>query len=276
MLDINIEKLDKVIDDFYKITGVMIGAYDADFKPISGKVYPHCSLCSQVRKYDHLASQCHQCDIEGIKKCTDSRATQIYKCHMGLTEAVTPIYADNVIIGYILIGQMLDVENADIVKNRIYALGPHIDKEALLQAMDNTPKLSADIIESIVSLMLICTKYLIVENVINIKSGILSKQIEQYIIDNLDKDIGIDSIVREMYISRTKLYELSSSFFNMGITEYIRFLRVEKAKEYLLGGKYNINQCAEMVGLHDANYFTKIFKKYTGMTPSEYKKSNLF
>ncbi len=272
MLDINIEKLDKVIDDFYKITGVMIGAYDEEFRPISNKIYPHCKLCSEVRKYEQLAEKCHQCDIEGIKKCKDSRETQIYNCHMGLIEAVTPIYAGHVIIGYILIGQMLDEENILQVKGIIDALEDYVDKEEMLAAIEDVPKYSKSMAESIISLMIICTKYLMVENIINIKQGILSKKIEQYIYDNMEKDIGIDDICKEMYISRTKLYEVSSAFFNMGITEYIRYLRMEKAKEYISKGELSINQIAERVGIPDANYFTKVFKRYMGMTPSEFKK----
>lgn len=271
MLDINVEKLDRIIDDFYKITGVMIGAYDRDFKPISNKTYPHCSLCKKVRSYDELAAKCYKCDIEGIKKCIDSRETQTYECHMGLTEAVTPIYAGGIIIGYILIGQMLNEKSVDNVKQKIADLDYEINKTSFYNAMSKVPLISEDKIEAVISLMIICTKHLMVENIVNVKSSLLSKQIQEYINANLSQDIGINDICKRMNISRTKLYEVSSAFFKMGITDYIRYLRVEKAKELLTERKYNVKQITKLVGFDDANYFTKIFKRYTGMTPSEYK-----
>ncbi len=273
MLNINIDKLDRIIDSFYKITGVMIGAYDTDFRPLSAKNLPHGSLCREVRQYDSLSRKCRECDIAGIKKCTGSMETQIYECHMGLVEAVTPVYADNTIAGYILIGQMLNEKNVEKVKSNINNLDDEIDKTAMLRTVEAVPRLSGDMIEAIISLMIICTKYLMVEKVIDIKSGILSKQIEEYIMGNMEKDIGIDDICCEMHISRSKLYDVSTEFFKMGITDYIRFLRIERAKRYLQENEHAVNQISTMVGIDDPNYFTKIFKRYTGMTPSQYKKS---
>ncbi len=275
MLDINIDKLNRIIDDFYKITGVMIGAYDVDFKMLSSRYIPHCSFCKAVRKYDKLNKKCHECDIEGIKKCTGSRSTQTYLCHMGLVEAITPIYSDNILVGYILIGQMLDRGNIESIKKNIENMDDSIDKKELYCAIDDVSVFSKDKIESVVSLMDICTKYLMLEKVVNVKLSLLSSRINDYINNNLDKDIGISDICKKLNISRSKLYEVSTEFFKMGITDYIRHLRIEQAKKLLKSGECTINETAKLVGLPDANYFTKIFKKYTGVTPSAFKNTNL-
>ncbi len=271
MLDINTNKLNKIIWDFYNITGVTIGAYDVNFQPLSSKRYPHCSLCKAVRKYDELAKKCHECDINGIKKCTASRSTQPYLCHMGLVEAITPIYSDNILAGYILIGQMIDKSNMERIKKNIQALGDNIDKEELLKAVGDVSVFSKDKIESVVSMMEICTKYLMHENVVNVRLSLLSSRINDYILNNLDKDIGIKLICDELHISRSKLYEVSTEFFKMGVTDYIRFLRIEQAKKLLKNGECTVSETAKLVGMPDANYFTKVFKKYVGITPLQFK-----
>jgi two-component system response regulator YesN len=55
--------------------------------------------------------------------------------------------------------------------------------------------------------------------------------------------------------------------------DYLNEVRIEKAKEYLRDSCYKTYEIAELVGIKDAHYFSKLFKKYTGVTPSEYKNS---
>ncbi|MBE6886287.1 MAG: helix-turn-helix transcriptional regulator, partial [Ruminococcaceae bacterium] len=51
-------------------------------------------------------------------------------------------------------------------------------------------------------------------------------------------------------------------------------LRIAAAKGYLENSDKNINEISNIVGYENALYFSRLFKKYTGMTPSEYKKKN--
>lgn len=62
--------------------------------------------------------------------------------------------------------------------------------------------------------------------------------------------------------------ELGISF-----VDYLNDVRIEKAKELLKDVKYKTYEVAELVGIPDPHYFSKIFKKYSGMTPSEYKET---
>ena len=54
--------------------------------------------------------------------------------------------------------------------------------------------------------------------------------------------------------------------------QFILNLRIEKAKELLEFGNYNISQVASMVGYDNPLYFSRLFKKYVGVSPKEYKK----
>lgn len=55
------------------------------------------------------------------------------------------------------------------------------------------------------------------------------------------------------------------------INQYITEIRMEKAKELLLDPGFKVDCVAKNVGYSDGNYFAKIFKKYTGLSPSEYR-----
>ena len=54
--------------------------------------------------------------------------------------------------------------------------------------------------------------------------------------------------------------------------EYLRGVRVRKAKEYLEYTQKSVAAVAEAVGYEDEKYFSRVFKKATGMSPGEYRK----
>ena len=56
--------------------------------------------------------------------------------------------------------------------------------------------------------------------------------------------------------------------------QYIVSLRIAAAKGYLENSNKNITEIAATVGYDNALYFSRLFRKYTGMTPSEYRKKN--
>lgn len=59
------------------------------------------------------------------------------------------------------------------------------------------------------------------------------------------------------------------------MNEYIEYVRIEKAKELLENEDMKLNEIAKRVGYNNPNYFTTVFRKATGMYPSEYRKKVL-
>lgn len=68
------------------------------------------------------------------------------------------------------------------------------------------------------------------------------------------------------YVSHLFKQEMKESF-----TDYMKKIRIERAKELILEEHLKINQIASMVGIPNRKYFTKIFKERAGMSPSDYK-----
>jgi len=82
------------------------------------------------------------------------------------------------------------------------------------------------------------------------------------------KDISQELNVHPAYLSR----EFSKHFNNLSFGEYIRKLRIEKAINLLQSTKHSLSEIAYLTGFSDQSHFTRIFKKYTGKNPSEFKK----
>ena len=97
--------------------------------------------------------------------------------------------------------------------------------------------------------------------------------LKNYIAEHISDELDIKKMCREFKMSKSSLYLLSSESFGKGITEYIRGVRIDAAKELLTNTDDPISVIAEKVGYNDSNYFTKVFKKYTAKTPGEWRKT---
>jgi AraC-like DNA-binding protein len=103
-------------------------------------------------------------------------------------------------------------------------------------------------------------------------SSKIRKAIE-YIRVNLNQNLSLDSISSALYLSP---YELSRQFkkeTGENITDYINKMRINEALFILENDDISITEVSYMVGFNDVNYFTKVFKKIKGITPSEYRRS---
>lgn len=102
---------------------------------------------------------------------------------------------------------------------------------------------------------------------------LLFNEIVRYIQRNIHTNITTDSICEAFSISKSRLQKLFKRCCNLGIIEYTSFLRIEKAKEILRAKNCNFTQIAEELGYSSIHYFSRQFKKISGMTPSEYASS---
>ena len=98
----------------------------------------------------------------------------------------------------------------------------------------------------------------------------LNRLIEQHI-SNTALDISL--LEGEMGMSRASLFNKMKAITGMGCNEYITKIRMEKAIQYIKESNLTFTEISEKVGYNTASYFSSAFKQYTGMTPTQYRKS---
>lgn len=276
----NLKELDKLLKDFYTVTKVKLVVYDDNFQKILSYPMGYSPYCDIIRQDPIAKANCRQCDLNGCLTCKKTKRRYIYECHAGLYEAVTPLMAGDMLIGYLMLGQLLVDDGLNRRKKweKLYEKVKNydIDFQALENSYWNRQKVTEETVLALSKIMETCASYLYLTETIAVGAEALPKQIEDYIVQNLEKgdEITPEKLCDEFGIRRTKLYEVAKHSFGMGISEYIRKLRMKKACDLLKNSKDKISDIAEMVGIPDYNYFTKVFKKNIGMTPSEYRKIN--
>ena len=92
-----------------------------------------------------------------------------------------------------------------------------------------------------------------------------------YIAERYNKDISLDDVSREMDISPYYFSKLFKEETGENFIEYLTSIRINKAKQLISGTDMSMKEICTEVGYADPNYFSRIFKKNVGVTPTEYK-----
>ncbi len=101
----------------------------------------------------------------------------------------------------------------------------------------------------------------------------VNKVIEK-IIDNIDDpEYSVNELSSDMAVSRSQLHRKLTALTGFSTTNFIRMVRLEKAKDLLMNNDGNISEIAYRCGFNSQSYFTKSFTEYFGESPSHFTKN---
>jgi len=94
-----------------------------------------------------------------------------------------------------------------------------------------------------------------------------------YINENYDKSLHLEDLSRKFYFNPNYLCMLFRRHLDTTFVEYIKTVRMAKAKELFDKGIMTVSEVSSSVGYRDYSYFHKTFSAYFGITPAQYKKN---
>ena len=98
-------------------------------------------------------------------------------------------------------------------------------------------------------------------------------RVSDYLEAHIGLRITIEQICRENLIGRSQLQKIFREKCSMGVIEYFSKMKIDAAKQLIRTNNLNFTQISEKLGYTSIHYFSRQFKKMTGMTPSEYASS---
>lgn len=101
-----------------------------------------------------------------------------------------------------------------------------------------------------------------------------AEKIYEYIQENYMKEITLSTIAKDFHQTPQNIAKLFKNQYHMTVVNFILKIRMERACELLKKEDWNITQIGEMTGYEDANYFCRVFRKYFGITPMQYRKKS--
>lgn len=94
-----------------------------------------------------------------------------------------------------------------------------------------------------------------------------------YMEENINKQLTIERICRDNLVGRSLLQKLFRDNTGCGIIDYFSLMKINAAKQLIRNKKMNFSQIADSLGYNSIHYFSRKFKKLSGMTPTEYARS---
>ncbi|UKS27064.1 AraC family transcriptional regulator [Paenibacillus sp. HWE-109] len=91
--------------------------------------------------------------------------------------------------------------------------------------------------------------------------------------ERLDSQISLTEISDKFHVAKTKLKDLFAKHTGKSIKEYFMRLKIDKAKVSIREDVHNFTEIAQRLGFSSVHYFSKAFKRVSGMSPSEYARS---
>jgi two-component system response regulator YesN len=107
------------------------------------------------------------------------------------------------------------------------------------------------------------------------RSASLIKKAKAFIVENYAKQISLDDVSREINVSPYYFCKVFKEETGVNFIDYLTNIRIEKAKELMLRSDLSIKEICGKIGYSDPNYFSRIFKKNMGVTPTEYKEGKI-
>lgn len=101
----------------------------------------------------------------------------------------------------------------------------------------------------------------------------LVARVARYFWENISEEITLESVLKKYSVNKNILNDAFNKELDMSCMSYLEHLRMSLAKADLQYFDDPISEVSVNCGYSDTNYFSKVFKKHTGMTPSEYRKN---
>ncbi len=102
----------------------------------------------------------------------------------------------------------------------------------------------------------------------------IANLLKEYLNQEFNKEINLNLIADNLNYSSSYLTKIFTQYFDISPTKYLINLRMQKARQMLESSSdYSVRQIGEAVGYPEQGYFSRIFKKYVGVSPQKYKEN---
>lgn len=269
---LNMLRLRDLLSNLHELTQLQISLHDISGREVYS-ILSRSAFCDLICDSHDGYLRCVASDAAAIHSLNLQAGPLQYRCHTGLIESAIPITDGGKMVAVILFGQILDTGPIDVQWEHTKALCAwHPEQQKLHDAFHALPRLSASQIRACYEIINACVSEMRLEGLMRSSMQTDAQRLLSYIHSHYASPLTLTALSRALSISKTRMCQLAKQIEpDATITSLITKRRIAAAQKLLQKKGATIADVAELVGIPDYNYFTKVFKKETGMTPSAYK-----
>jgi AraC-like DNA-binding protein len=226
-------------------------------------------FCAAMAKQGRTCSTC--LELQGKLRDQARQEPKTLICYAGLSDTAVPIRSGHTTIAFLHTGQVFQgsprAGDFDRVVQRIEGWGVQVGLAELRDAYFSTPSIPPRQYQSMIKLLQIFARHL--EMLLNQ----IMIQEQHYILQHHGARLNVAEVARQVHTSTFYFCRLFRKTTGLSFTEYVSRVRVEKARELLLNPQKRISEVAFEVGFQSLPHFNRVFRKITGINPSEYRKA---
>lgn len=273
MLNIDVSSLYKVFQDFYTLTNMKVVLFNKEQEVLMEYPSSKNTFCNLIANDKYWFKKCGDCDRTNVEICSRTEKTSKYCCHLGLSEAIVPIYDNNGILGYLMVGQVLLEDNSGKIKTSMREQFSEENFPGITDAIEKIPVKSSVELDACVTVLKAFTTYILSNQWVTPQRSEFIRHMDKFIENNLEKNITVDDVCAEFHIRRTRLYSVAKDYLGCSIASYIRKQRIHHACRMLKETDEDVSYIADKVGFSDYGHFSRIFRQIQGVTATSYRKS---
>ena len=257
----------------YELTGIWANVHQLSGEDIRIRD-AHCEFCTAINALPEGHERCVQCDAQAAKVCQDLKAPYHYRCHAGICETLIPIFDSGEVIAYLGFGQLLDESPlekqwANTRQKLTWYPG---DLQELEQKFLKIRQYSVKKTTALTETLRAVSTYVQIRKAVSSIGYTDLQSLEIYLTQHFTEQLTLKKISADLHMGTTKLCSLAKELSEgHTLTWLIASYRITAATRLLRTSETPISDIALMVGYEDYNYFTKVFRKMTGMTPRAYR-----
>ena len=236
---------------------------------------PNCTHCSMLREKLGMDRLCRKLDRKMMKVAFDREEMITYTCHAGMREATSPLIVESELVGYVMLGQFRSEAAPDI--------SPYAEKWRAEQGNDDlqmefihTPIFPEEKIETLLSMFRHLLELIIGGQLIRHKDYDLIAPVIEHIRAHPDVSLSLEAAALMASRSPSSVSRIFKKITGRSFKQYQVWFRLEQACGLLVSMPNRpITEIAESVGFEDSLYFSRLFNKHLGLSPSAYRKNKI-
>lgn len=262
-----------VLRDLSCVSGARVSLHDSEGNELyayPGALFP---FCGRIQQDFEVRRGCIRCDRASFAAVKESNRPRLYRCGCGLYEAVVPVYDYGAISGYLMLGQVRDdsVEGREGIaekSRKMFATTQELDIY-----LELIPTLTEERMKCCVGLMEIVAEHLAGCGCLRAQGEETALKVQKYIHKNYAGTVSLQKIADQLGCSKSTVMNRFRQKFGVTVNAYLNQVRLEQAQKLIGETDLSFKEIAAECGFYDQNYFSKLFFRRYGCSPTAFRKA---
>ncbi len=266
--------LDKLLSDFYAVSGMEISVLDANFHTVSMTKSKALNFCSLIHRADGANNACKASDIQHLNEVKASSKSTVYTCPFGITEVIIPIIRDEEIIAYIISSMGINTDKTsdeDVISNA-EPYSERFSASKLTATAASLKHLTEGELNAHITLINLLADYIANDEALFFAKESIGKLVKGYVKNNLNSKLTLSDIARNLHCSTVTITEHFKAEFGITVMEYVTKKRMQLSEKLLIMSELTLREIASLSGFADVEYFSRTFKRHHGISPDAWRK----